>query len=235
MTNRHFIHPATGFILFTVGVVLLSWVGTIYRWNGVNSMLGLENLRWLLRTFVHHFFNQPVLPYIFFLFFAAGLLVHSGLANGIVRLLRKGIRISRREKRALWLISFVAFIYVIWLLFMAFGPYNLLRSVVGTFEDSPLSQGLVLLIGTILSVVSVIYGFVTETYQTDRDIYRGMSYYLNCLGEFFVILFFISMFFMVFERSGFPAIMGMDSDTLELSSSFCSLLTVVYCVRHIQR
>lgn len=231
MRSKRFIHPATLFFLMTVGVVLFSWIATVYQWEEVNSLLGVENLRWLLRYFVHDFFNQPILPYIFFLFFACGLLVHSGLADAFRRLVSRGVKISRKEKRSLWLVGVLFLLYIVFLLFLVFGPYNLLRSVVGTFENSPFSQGLVLLIGFILSVVSIVYGFTTDFYQTDRDVIHGMAYFFSRVGEFFVILFFISMFFMVLARSGFAAILHISEGRMDWLSSVCSLLALAYCLR----
>lgn len=228
--NRRLVHPATCFLLLSVGVILLSWVGTIYRWEGVNSMLGLENLRWLLRNFVQEFFNQSLLPYIFFLLFSAGLWVHSGLADAFRRLFSRRLRLSRKERLSLWLVGGVTTGYILLLLFIVFGPYNLLRSVVGTVYDSPFSQGLVLLIGFILSLVSIVYGVTTDNYQRDCDVYVGMGYYFNRLGEFFVILFFISVFFMLFQRSGFASILHLSKAGVEVLSSICSLLSLFYCV-----
>ena len=48
--NRHFLHPATLFFLLTLVVALLSWVGSIYGWSGVQSLLSAEGLRWQLRN-----------------------------------------------------------------------------------------------------------------------------------------------------------------------------------------
>lgn len=54
--NRHFLHPATLFFLLTLVVALLSWVGSIYGWSGVQSLLSAEGLRWQLRNVGDGFF-----------------------------------------------------------------------------------------------------------------------------------------------------------------------------------
>lgn len=229
--NKRWLHPATTFLLLSVAVILLSWIGTIYRWEGVNSMLGLENLRWLLRNFVHEFFNQPVLPYIFFLFFACGLFVHSGLADAFRRLFKPGVRIARKERLALWAVLAISIAYLMMLLFAIFGPYNLLRSVAGTIANSPFSQGLVLIIGFIISVISVIYGITTDFYHSDRDVYQGMAYYFKHSGDFFVILFFIAIFFMLLERSGFAFILGLNGAWYDFISTACSLFALLWSMK----
>ena len=57
--NRHFLHPATLFFLLTLVVALLSWVGSIYGWSGVQSLLSAEGLRWQLRNVGDGFFSAP--------------------------------------------------------------------------------------------------------------------------------------------------------------------------------
>ena len=71
--NRHFLHPATLFFLLTLVVALLSWVGSIYGWSGVQSLLSAEGLRWQLRNVGDGFFSAPFFSDILLLAFGVGL------------------------------------------------------------------------------------------------------------------------------------------------------------------
>ena len=81
MMNRHFLHPATLFFLLTLVVALLSWVGSIYGWSGVQSLLSAEGLRWQLRNVGDGFFSAPFFSDILLLAFGVGLCMHSGFGR----------------------------------------------------------------------------------------------------------------------------------------------------------
>ena len=70
MTNRPFLHPATIFFLLTLLVAFLSWVGSIYGWHDVQSLLSAEGLRWQLRNTVPGFLQAPFLGHLLILAFA---------------------------------------------------------------------------------------------------------------------------------------------------------------------
>ncbi|MDY3267977.1 MAG: hypothetical protein SOX26_10830 [Phocaeicola sp.] len=52
--RKRFMHPATMFFLLGIAVVLLSWVGSVYNWNGVQNLLSTEAMRWILRYSSNH-------------------------------------------------------------------------------------------------------------------------------------------------------------------------------------
>ena len=100
MTNRPFLHPATIFFLLTLLVAFLSWVGSIYGWHDVQSLLSAEGLRWQLRNAVLGFLQAPFLGHLLILAFGIGLWIHSGLGAFCFRLFMRHNRLSRKEKRA---------------------------------------------------------------------------------------------------------------------------------------
>lgn len=81
MTNRYFLHPATVFFLLTLLAAFLSWVGSIYGWEGIQSLLSAEGFRWQLRNSVPGFLHAPLLGHLLVLAFGAGLWMHSGLGG----------------------------------------------------------------------------------------------------------------------------------------------------------
>ena len=52
MNRKSLLHPATCFFLLTVLAAFMSWVGTVYEWEGVKSLFSGEGLRWMLHSAV---------------------------------------------------------------------------------------------------------------------------------------------------------------------------------------
>ena len=150
MKNRHYIHPATLFFVLSVVVVLLSWIGNIYGWEGVRNLLSAEGLRWKLRTVGDTFLNVPFLGDMMILFLGGGLAVHSGWSAASLKLLKKRSQLSRRELKA-WLMGTVCGIIILLLWgILAWGPWGGLRSISGGISDSPLQEGSACILSAIL-------------------------------------------------------------------------------------
>ena len=127
--NRHFLHPATLFFLLTLVVALLSWVGSIYGWSGVQSLLSVEGLRWQLRNVGDGFFSAPFFSDILLLAFGVGLCMHSGFWEAVRRAIFHGRKLSRKEKRSLLLSLTVGAVYILAVLCLALGPWGIVRSI----------------------------------------------------------------------------------------------------------
>lgn len=190
MKNRHYIHPATLFFVLSVVVVLLSWIGNIYGWEGVRNLLSAEGLRWKLRTVGDTFLNVPFLGDMMILFLGGGLAVHSGWSAASLKLLKKRSQLSRRELKA-WLMGTVCGIIILLLWgILAWGPWGGLRSISGGMSDSPLQEGSACILSAILGITGLVYGYAVDFYHSDKDIVRGMAFGFIRFPEFFVTLFF---------------------------------------------
>ena len=55
------VHPLTCFFLLTVMLLFISWIGSVYSWGEVQSLLSAEGLRWLLRSIADDYASSPVL------------------------------------------------------------------------------------------------------------------------------------------------------------------------------
>ena len=94
-SSIRFFHPASVFFLLTVGVAFLSWVGSIYGWEDVQNFLSAEGLRWALRYTDDNYLCAPMLASLLILFLGLGLCIHSRFPEACLRLLGKGIHLSR--------------------------------------------------------------------------------------------------------------------------------------------
>ena len=117
-SSIRFFHPASVFFLLTVGVAFLSWVGSIYGWEDVQNFLSAEGLRWALRYTDDNYLCAPMLASLLILFLGLGLCIHSRFPEACLRLLGKGIHLSRKERRALGMTAVSLGVYVLLLAFL---------------------------------------------------------------------------------------------------------------------
>lgn len=223
-SSIRFFHPASVFFLLTVGVAFLSWVGSIYGWEDVQNFLSAEGLRWALRYTDDNYLCAPMLASLLILFLGLGLCIHSRFPEACLRLLGKGIHLSRKERRALGMTAVSLGVYVLLLAFLAWGPWTLVRSITGDLSGSPLSEGIWCVTAFGLVLAGLVYGSATDFYRNDRDIVRGMSWCFAYFAPGFVTLFFVVQFFVVLDYTGLAAFAGISETWLYWTYTFCCLL-----------
>lgn len=224
MKSRHFPHPATCFFALTALAAFVSWMGSVYEWPGVRSLLGDEGLRWVLRTISAVYLHPPVLQVILILFLGLGLWQDSGLYKACKALCGRWGSLSRKEHRAL-VFSGIAFIlYLGILLLLIFGPWGVACSVVGTFSGSPLADGFWCVLSLGIALPSIVYGVASDTYLNDRDVVRGMSGMFIRKSDCFVTLFFVLLFFSAMDYTGLIRYVGLTSGAWEWICWACCLI-----------
>ena len=224
MTNRPFLHPATIFFLLTLFVAFLSWVGSIYGWHDVQSLLSAEGLRWQLRNAVPGFLQAPFLGHLLILAFGIGLWIHSGLGAFCFRLFMRHNRLSRKEKRAFGWSLAVGGVFLAGCIVLAWGPWSLVRSITGGLKHSPLADGCTYLVSLGLGIMALVYGYAVDYYHTDRDLVRGLSYAFVRFSEYFITLFFIVQFFSSFHYTGLDVFFGFSPAFFHGCYVICILL-----------
>ena len=222
MKSRRTIHIATAFFLLSFLVVLLSWAGNIYAWEGVRSLMNVQGVRWFLRSVQINFVQCPVLPPAMILFFGLGLWLHSGMGNAVYRAFASNSHFSRKERYALMQSSIAGVLYVLQFCILAFGPWDIVKSALGSLYDSPLSLGVWFVISLGIGFMGFVYGFLSDNYHSDRDVVSGMMSYYMQRADFFVSLFFISQFFNILQFSGLHLFWGMSDNVLTyIYIAFC--------------
>lgn len=82
---------------------MLSWVGSIYAWNGVKNIISTEALRWFLRYTEENLMSSPALYIVIIFFMSVGLFTHSGLGgvfDGVLSDGRENCPVRKRNR--LW-------------------------------------------------------------------------------------------------------------------------------------
>ena len=207
MKNKFSLHPATCFLVLFLLTALLSWTGSIYEWEGVRSLLSDEGLRWLLRTLLDDYILSPVFQAVVCLFFGGGLFLHSGLGDACHRMVSGTRKFSRKEKRGMGLAAITFLVYVGLCVLLAFGPWNTVRSAIGTLSDSPLADG-----------------FASDSYLDDSDVVEGMAYLYKNRATYFVVLLFITLFFSSLEFSGLTDYAGLPDEVCRGAYLLCCVL-----------
>ena len=228
MRNRNIIHPATVFFLLWWLVAIISWIGSIYAWNGVKNIISTEALRWFLRYSEERLMSSPVLYIAIIFFMSVGLFVHSGLGGVLWRIVRHERKLSGKEKKSLVASALIAVAYFIVYALLAWGPWNIVRGVTGRYVDSPLHDGALCILAIGIGVTSMVYGYSADHYRSDTDVVKGMSYMFSRFPSYLVSLFFVIQFMVAFEYSGFPVCFGMTECLVDITYWICCLIPLFW-------
>ncbi len=226
--DRRFPHVATVFFLLTAAVALCSWIGSIYGWGTVQSLLSPEGIRWELRHVTGNFVNTPALGISVMLFWGFGLAARSGMGNVMRRAVRKGNPVSRKEKRALIFAMGLLAVYVLVVACLTLSPWSILHSVTGSFADSPFQRGVFYLVSLGAGISGAAYGYASGRFRDDKDIVRGMSYLVVCLADYFVILFFIVQFFSALIYTNLAEWLGIRLQVVRCVFHICCFLPLLW-------
>lgn len=228
MKNKNIIHPATVFFLLWWFVAVLSWIGSVYAWDGIRNIISTEALRWFLRYTEERLMSSPALYIVLLFFMSVGLFLHSGLGGLIWRMVRRERKMSGKEKKSLVAAVMIAVAYFMVYALLAWGPWNIVRGVTGRYVDSPLHDGALCILAIGIGVTSMVYGYSADHYRSDTDVVKGMSYMFSRFPSYLVSLFFVIQFMVAFEYSGFPVCFGMTECLVDITYWICCLIPLFW-------
>lgn len=228
MKNKNIIHPATVFFLLWWFVAVLSWIGSVYAWDGIRNIISTEALRWFLRYTEEKLMSSPALYIVLLFFMSVGLFLHSGLGGLIWRMVRCERKMSGKEKKSLVAAVMIAVAYFMVYALLAWGPWNIVRGVTGRYVDSPLHDGALCILAIGIGVTSMVYGYSADHYRSDTDVVKGMSYMFSRFPSYLVSLFFVIQFMVAFEYSGFPVCFGMTECLVDITYWICCLIPLFW-------
>lgn len=228
MKNKNIIHPATVFFLLWWFVAVLSWIGSVYAWDGIRNIISTEALRWFLRYTEEKLMSSPALYLVLLFFMSVGLFLHSGLGGLIWRMVRRERKMSGKEKKSLVAAVMISVAYFMVYALLAWGPWNIVRGVTGRYVDSPLHDGALCILAIGIGVTSMVYGYSADHYRSDTDVVKGMSYMFSRFPSYLVSLFFVIQFMVAFEYSGFPVCFGMTECLVDITYWICCLIPLFW-------
>ncbi len=152
-------------------LIIVSWLLSAMRLDGVRSMLSSEGIRWFVGGF-SDIVASPLLAWLLLALIAVGSVVQSG----VVALFRnKGLQ-SFRDKLAVRVACVFLALYTLVVCLLAFVPHAILLSVKGSLFPSAFSRSLVPIVCFGITLFSVVYGMMSGHKKTGEDIIDILSY-----------------------------------------------------------
>ncbi len=150
-------------------LVILSWLLSATRLEGVRSLISSEGIRWFVGEFTYTL-ASPLLVWLLLALVALGCLQHSGLmSRGRGYRDRVALRVS---------LSFII-IYVVIICLLTLMPHAILLSVTGSLFPSAFSRALVPIICFGVGVLSISFGMVSGRLHTLTDILDALTFGLQ--------------------------------------------------------
>jgi aminobenzoyl-glutamate transport protein len=150
-------------------LVILSWLLSATRLEGVRSLISSEGIRWFVGEFTYTL-ASPLLVWLLLALVALGCLQRSGLmSRGRGYRDRVALRVS---------LSFII-IYVVIICLLTLMPHAILLSVTGSLFPSAFSRALVPIICFGIGVLSISFGMVSGRLHTLTDILDALTFGLQ--------------------------------------------------------
>lgn len=150
-------------------LVILSWLLSATRLDGVRSLISSEGIRWFVGEFTYTL-ASPLLVWLLLVLVALGCLQRSGLmSRGRGYRDRVALRVS---------FSFII-IYVVIICLLTLMPHAILLSVTGSLFPSAFSRALVPIICFGVGVLSISFGMVSGRLHTLTDILDALTFGLQ--------------------------------------------------------
>jgi aminobenzoyl-glutamate transport protein len=169
MNNRLIALACVAFGVAELLLVILSWLLSATRLEGVRSLISSEGIRWFVGEFTYTL-ASPLLVWLLLALVALGCLQRSGLmSRGRGYRDRVALRVS---------LSFMI-IYVVIICLLTLMPHAILLSVTGSLFPSAFSRALVPIICFGVGVLSISFGMVSGRLHTLTDILDALTFGLQ--------------------------------------------------------
>lgn len=232
MKSKYLPHPITLFISLSIFTIMLSWIGSIYKWQGVQNLLSSENLRWILTHANTDFFGQKFVTHSFFLAMGIGTVLHSGLYATIARRWTGKTRLTHKERRALWTVLIGSIFYFGILSALLFLSKDLLYNIWGGLENSPFAYSAVFLLAQGIALSSILFGFTMDRYRSGKDVFAGISFGIQQTSPFFTIYFFISFFFLLGDKAGIFLFFSLTETIVLILKALCVISSTFFIYKN---
>lgn len=150
-------------------LVILSWLLSATRMEGVRSLLSSEGIRWFFGSFTD-MVASPLLVWLLLGLCAWGAVRNSGILNTLHSSL-----FTYRDKVALRVSLVFLVIYVVMIALLTLMPHAILLSATGSLFPSAFSRSLVPIIAFGICLVSVTFGLLSGRLRGLDDILSTLS------------------------------------------------------------
>ena len=174
MTSKY--HQRLGWLCLVTVIaetllVILSWLLSAMRVEGVRSLLSSEGIRWFFSSF-SDLVASPVLVWLLVLMCALGCLQKSRVTT----IFSGKKSINFRDRLALYVALVFLLIYVVIIILLTLMPHAILLSATGHLFPSAFSRSLVPIIAFGISIFSVAFGLMSGVMRNLSDILQALSF-----------------------------------------------------------
>ena len=174
MTSKY--HQRLGWLCLVTFIaetllVILSWLLSAMRVEGVRSLLSSEGIRWFFSSF-NDLIASPVLVWLLVLMCALGCLQKSRVTT----IFGGKKSINFRDRLALYVALAFLLIYVVIILLLTLMPHAILLSATGHLFPSAFSRSLVPIIAFGICIFSVAFGLMAGVMRNLSDILQALSF-----------------------------------------------------------
>jgi aminobenzoyl-glutamate transport protein len=152
-------------------LVILSWLLSAMRVEGVRSLLSSEGIRWFFSSF-NDLIASPVLVWLLVLMCALGCLQKSRVTT----IFSGKKSINFRDRLALYVALAFLLIYVVIIILLTLMPHAILLSATGHLFPSAFSRSLVPIIAFGICIFSVAFGLMAGVMRNLSDILQALSF-----------------------------------------------------------
>ena len=178
-------------LLVAEGVlVIVSWLLSALRLEGVRSMLSSEGIRWFVGGF-SDIVASPLLAWLLLMLIACGSIQQSG----VVPLLGSKGKISFRDRLALRVASVFVLLYAIVICMLTIMPHAILLSVKGSLFPSAFSRSILPIICFGVTLFSIVFAMMSGHKKTGEDIIDILSYGIRQGASLVIIYIFAIQFY----------------------------------------
>lgn len=206
------------YLLLLLSVALGSWVCSVYVLSSSNgvamvNMLDAAGVRWMVRHSMEYIAGAPFVEVLLVLLMV-GAVKRCGLGD-CLSLWSGGRRmsaLSKRQSYALYGALAVAVSLVAVVLLGVLPPGRNLLSVTGRFSGSPLAGGWLLLLCLLVCVPCLCYGWLSDTWRTERDMLDALSSEIARCSGYFVTLVVAALLVEAVQYTQLLALIGWDDN-----------------------
>ncbi len=190
--NKRFI----GRLCLALGVaelllVILSWLLSATRLEGVRSLISSEGIRWFVGEFTY-MLASPLLVWLLLLMTAVGCLQRSGLLS---LLKPRTSSLTYRDRVALRVAVAFIVIYAAIICLLTLMPHAILLSATGSLFPSAFSRALVPILAFGLCLLSISFGMVSGRLRTLTDILDALTLGIQQGAPLFILYIMLIQFF----------------------------------------
>lgn len=142
--------------------------------------------------------------------------------------------LTDRERRALRYAGLAALLMIIGIAWLVMPEGAVLRNPeTGAIKNSPFLRGIVAIIFVFFLVPGVVYGWITGTMRSDRDVINAMAEAMSTLGLYIVLVFFAAQFVKFFAWTNLGSVTAVTGATflqeMGLTGPFLFFFFILIC------